>query len=1337
MRGWARLLGLVLVASILITGCKSATSVGITMTPPTATVLVGATEQFTGTASNGGAVNWSVNGVANGNSTVGTVSNSGLYTAPLSVPFTATTTPPTPTAITVTATLQTDSTVTASATVTLDSGVRVSITPTSFTLGTSEAFQFSAVVSGVPPNASNGSGAPCNPDSAPASTVPYCNSVTWTVSPTTAAGTVDSSGKYSAAGATAGTTALVTATSIFDTTRTASANVSIVQATPPTLTSVSPTTAARGALFQDVYLKGSNFLSTTTVLVNGSSLPSTNVIVPQPGLTTTPASTTGTLIHVRLSDQTLATAPVAPATNATLTFTVAQQPVCPIVGGPCVTTQIPCTTSPNCTLSLVPVRPAVVGTSPDSIPQGTGSPIAFNVNGGFFGTTQNPTVTATFNGNETKFPIVSSTNSTRQMTVTIGGAGSGGDVTTPGLFPVAITSNVNPAASVVTNIAIQPSYPTGTPPSRLAQFTTAGTNVGTLPAAVGINTTTGIAVVVNQGSNDIELIDLTKTTPAVVGFICVGSSGSALTLAESAACPAAGPVSVAIDNVYNVALVADAATSSISVVDLSQQKVTAVVPVPTNNSLTPPAPFVPGGIGINPVNHLGIVAYQSTNAASILFLAPPSPASLSFAGVVNVSTGPNARVAVSPRLDWALVTPGGLGSLSIVDLARQTTNAIAASTAPSPGASRTSGIVTITTTTAQNLQAGEPVLITGVADPSFDGIYSVYTVPSSTSFTYLQTNFSTIPANASSGGGAISYAFPVATLATSLTTRGVAFNDQTQKTILTDPGGSTPGTVFTVLDQSSTTIPLPNSDMTDGANNLAVAINPLANLAVTANQSTGDAFVIDPSAPSVLTTIPGSQVGTNPVDVAIDPGTDIAVFVNQGAPASISFFPLGALRPLQVLETSVAPTPNQAPPLQPCPTTSGPIVSGPSILVCSTLSSPASASAVPQTLTIIGSGFTSSSKAQLDGQVLQTTFVSSREITAIVTPAFQSVARRYSLEVADSGAVSNSTSFTVVQSVNLAIGNNNNCATPAPQAVAIDANLNEAVVSDSGLGCKQVYLINLGTSAVQTVAVGTNPQGVAVFPRLGVAVVANQGDNTAMVVNETPGNNTGGTLATVTTDSGPTGVAIDQDLSEALVAASGGNVADEISITGSNSAITAGSSSGLTVQQQPTSVAVDSVTHLAAVGNITSADVTVLSLSSTANTNTSSTIQIPQGIALDPCPASACSANSEFAPNPNFLITASLQNQVVILDPTTGIQTPFRVGINPTALAYNFASSTLVTLNQLSQTMTVVDFLARQVRAVFPLSPSSQFGVDIHPQTNLAVVADPVNSRVLLLPLPQ
>ena len=88
------------------------------------------------------------------------------------------------------------------------------------------------------------------------------------------------------------------------------------------------------------------------------------------------------------------------------------------------------------------------------------------------------------------------------------------------------------------------------------------------------------------------------------------------------------------------------------------------------------------------------------------------------------------------------------------------------------------------------------------------------------------------------------------------------------------------------------------------------------------------------------------------------------------------------------------------------------------------------------------------------------------------------------------------------------------------------------------------------------------------------------------------------------------------------------------------------------------------------------------------------------------------------------------------MDPTTGVLAPLRVGINPTAVAYNPLTSTLVTVNSLSQTLTVVDYLDKQVRAVFPVTPSNQFGVAIMPQTNLAIVADSTNSRVLEFPLP-
>jgi len=77
-----------------------------------------------------------------------------------------------------------------------------------------------------------------------------------------------------------------------------------------------------------------------------------------------------------------------------------------------------------------------------------------------------------------------------------------------------------------------------------------------------------------------------------------------------------------------------------------------------------------------------------------------------------------------------------------------------------------------------------------------------------------------------------------------------------------------------------------------------------------------------------------------------------------------------------------------------------------------------------------------------------------------------------------------------------------------------------------------------------------------------------------------------------------------------------------------------------------------------------------------------------------------------------------------------------RVGIGPSSIAYNFESGTLVTANNLSGTVSVVDFIDQTVRGVFSLPSSTQFAIDIHPQTNLAVVADTADNEVLLVPLP-
>src|SRR3982074_2504423 len=81
-----RLLQLALVATLTIASAVAQTTV--TVTCSLTSVPIGGTRQLTATVtgtSNTG-VTWSVNGVANGNATVGTVNTSGLYTAPPVIP---------------------------------------------------------------------------------------------------------------------------------------------------------------------------------------------------------------------------------------------------------------------------------------------------------------------------------------------------------------------------------------------------------------------------------------------------------------------------------------------------------------------------------------------------------------------------------------------------------------------------------------------------------------------------------------------------------------------------------------------------------------------------------------------------------------------------------------------------------------------------------------------------------------------------------------------------------------------------------------------------------------------------------------------------------------------------------------------------------------------------------------------------------------------------------------------------------------------------------------------------------------------------------------------------
>src|SRR5713226_7152874 len=79
------------------------------------------------------------------------------------------------------------------------------------------------------------------------------------------------------------------------------------------------------------------------------------------------------------------------------------------------------------------------------------------------------------------------------------------------------------------------------------------------------------------------------------------------------------------------------------------------------------------------------------------------------------------------------------------------TATMVATIAASNGAVRTANVVTITTTSPHGLGTGQSVTIAGVSDSSFNGTFTIASVPSTTTFTYAQTG-----SNATSGGGTVS-----------------------------------------------------------------------------------------------------------------------------------------------------------------------------------------------------------------------------------------------------------------------------------------------------------------------------------------------------------------------------------------------------------------------------------------------------------------------------------------------------------------------------------------------------------------------------------------------------
>jgi hypothetical protein len=231
-----RVIAATVLVSWALAGCGSSgvtaapqTTEMVSVTPATATVPTGGVAvSFSATVQNGGSsgVTWEVNGVAGGDSAVGTISASGRYVSPATVPSPAT--------VTIQAVSTTDPAATGSATITVDSTpqVSVSVSPATASVvagGGTQAFM--ATVS----NAAN-------------------TAVTWSVNGVAGGnatvGTISSAGLYTApAMPPAQPNVQVTAVSVADSTKSGSASVTVTGVAPPTISGTPATTAKAGQAY--------------------------------------------------------------------------------------------------------------------------------------------------------------------------------------------------------------------------------------------------------------------------------------------------------------------------------------------------------------------------------------------------------------------------------------------------------------------------------------------------------------------------------------------------------------------------------------------------------------------------------------------------------------------------------------------------------------------------------------------------------------------------------------------------------------------------------------------------------------------------------------------------------------------------------------------------------------------------------------------------------------------------------------------------------------------------------------------------------------------------------
>ncbi len=578
-----------------------------------------------------------------------------------------------------------------------------------------------------------------------------------------------------------------------------------------------------------------------------------------------------------------------------------------------------------------------------------------------------------------------------------------------------------------------------------------------------------------------------------------------------------------------------------------------------------------------------------------------------------------------------------------------------------------------------------------------------------------------------------------------------------------------------------------------------VAFQLFSNTAVSFNPKTNEVSLLDPSLlqrPAIVTTgqtglatgCPASppppspcaftlpaNVTTNvtiPGAIAVDSVNNLVLTLNSGS-GTLTGFKLGKIKAVHIEQVAT-------------PGIDGSTISTPANLAPAVKITLGVAPAAVGPVKILGAGFDSGSQVRLDGVPFASsslgnfTFVNSHEIDVTIpvstpdpispggTLNILAGPRHFALDVVDSsGTGSNVSDFTVLEEVPLTCPSGSTAAS-APGGVAIDEVNNLAVVTNTG--CHQVSVFSLNSASlnpanplnvtVKTIQTGDTPAGVAVLPRLaytgqaagtsGVAVVTNTGSNSVSLVdlvNAVQIKDASGNAISVNVGTAPSGVAIDQETNLAVIANTGSNTVTTIDLTPLTSTpIGALAPISVAVDQNPIAVAIDPdrgtngrglavVTALvlggaaAPSGVLDSVDIggtTPIKVSVASACGGLQSCGTPTGVVFDPVVSPAL-----------FYAVSTQGNVITAFNPDSGATQTIKVGINPNAIAYNFQTGTILTVNSLSNTISVVDSQTFATKATLGIGATSKFAAAIQTFTNLAVIADQANNRVILFPLPK